>query len=94
MPITARKDGTVFYRIDGLRPSAMLASNRQKKVLRLFVQCLNFLRSSWLVEALSCYGKVILSGSIDSNKIEENVWTKAHKPIYATCFRCGEIARA
>jgi hypothetical protein len=33
---TARKDGTVFYRIDGLIPSIMLASNRQKKVLRLF----------------------------------------------------------
>src|ERR1700726_590058 len=36
MPITARKDGTVFYRIDGVSPSVMLASNRQKKVLRLF----------------------------------------------------------
>jgi hypothetical protein len=36
MPITARTDGTVSYRIDGLSPSVMLASNRQKKVLRLF----------------------------------------------------------
>jgi hypothetical protein len=36
MPIAARKDGTAFYQIPGLIPSVTLASNRQKKVLRLF----------------------------------------------------------
>jgi hypothetical protein len=36
MPIIDRKDGVVSYRLEGQSPSVRLASNRQKKVLRLF----------------------------------------------------------
>jgi hypothetical protein len=36
MPIIDRKDGVVLYELQGRSPSGMLASNRQKKVLRFF----------------------------------------------------------
>jgi hypothetical protein len=36
MPIIDRKDGVVSYRLEGQSPSVKFASNRQKKVLRLF----------------------------------------------------------
>jgi hypothetical protein len=36
MPIIDRKDGVVSYRLEGQSPSVRFASNRQKKVLRLF----------------------------------------------------------